>query len=490
MSRKSLKPVLEEIARPDPLGLQYYTYYDTPSQLLRSEGASSRYFRDIYDLYSDMEDKDAHLFAVLQTRKNGVLCRPRKIVAASESRRDQEVADFIRAAVGSMNSFDGAMLSLLDAIGKGFAVVEVLWNVNRGAIGVDALKVRPQGRFRFSKDGRLMLRGQPGLNLARRDDFPTTSSTSPSPTLSKSSGILCDHTVPPRKFLMMQFNATAENPYGRGLLAKAYWYYWFKKNNLKFWVLFNEKFGAPTIIGKYRIGASEEERNRLFEVVQSLQNDTGVTIPENLALEFLEAKRSGTINTYRDLCDWCNDEISKLTLGATLSTGEGRRSGSLALGKVHERVRSEYVEADARNLMEVINNQLIRWLVDFNFGTDVHAPRLYIDTTEDENLAEEIRVDQELIKLGVPLSLSYFYERYKRPAPLPEERALRYDDNNLYQYHLQYGVLTINEVRKTLGLPPVSWGDEPPAKGDVTGINEMSPEEKGRQGEMERRDEE
>jgi hypothetical protein len=62
----------------------------------------------------------------------------------------------------------------------------------------------------------------------------------------------------------------------------------------------------------------------------------------------------------------------------------------------------------------------------------------------------------------VPLPLGYFYEKYKRPAPRPDERSLRYDDNNLYQYHLEFGVLTINEIRQSLGLAPVPWGNERP----------------------------
>lgn len=463
MNQNSLKPVIQEIARLDPLGLDYFTHYDTPAQLLRSEGASSRFFRNVYDLFRDMEDKDAHLFAVLQTRKNGVLSRPRKITAASDQPKDQKIADFVRKTLDQIPEWDSDLLGLLDALGKGFSTLEIMWKIDGGKIGLEALKFRSQGIFQFDVNGELRLQPSVYSQSARREtrlkpqELPYPSEHSP---LSKNNQ---ETSLPPRKFLLFRFGATPESPYGRGLLMKAYWYYWFKKNNLKFWILFNEKFGSPTIIGKYRLGAGEEERKRLHEVVASLQNDTGVTIPENVALEFLEAKRTGAINTYRELADWCNDEMSKLVLGATLTTGEGRRSGSLALGKVHERVRSEYIESDARALMNVINSQLIRWIVDFNFGPDTLAPRFVIDTTEDDGLEQEIRVDQELVKMGVPLPLSYFYERYKRPAPLENEHGLRYDDNNLYQYHIQFGVLTINEVRRTLGLKPVPWGDNPPS---------------------------
>jgi len=268
--------------------------------------------------------------------------------------------------------------------------------------------------------------------------------------------------LPPEKFLLFTFDSRHGNPYGSGLCQKAYWYYWFKKNNLKFWVIFNEKFGSPTVVGKYRAGASDDERDRLLEVIDSLQNDTGIVVPESMVIELLEARRSGNLNTYRDLADWCNDEISKIVLGATLTSGEGRRSGSYALGKVHEAVRNEYVAADARALMEVINTQLVARLVEYNFGRAVVPPRWAIDTADDEDLEREARLDGQLIGLGVPLPLGYFYEKYKRPAPRTDERSLRYDDNNLYQYHLEFGVLTINEIRRSLGLEAVPWGNERP----------------------------
>jgi phage gp29-like protein len=471
MKKNLPEPVIREIAKKDHLGFRYYSFYDTPAQLLRSEGASSRYFRDIYDLYRDMEDKDAHLFAVLQTRKNGVLSRPRKISAASDDERDLKVAAFVRNEIAKLNDFDAALFSLLDAIGKGFSIIEILWEYNDGKVGIKSLKFRPQGRFYLgdSENPRLLT-----------SSFPLKASPSSIPPSSP---------LPSRKFMLFTFGSACTGTQGKGLLMKAYWYYWFKKNNLKFWVMFNEKFGSPTVVGKYRLGAGEEERRRLFEVVESLQNDTGVTIPENVAIEFLEAKRSGTINTYRDLADWCNDELSKLVLGATLTTGEGRRSGSMALGKVHDRVRCEYIEADARALMSVINGQLIRWLVDFNFGKNVPAPRFEIDTTEDDGLERDIKVDQDLVRMGVPLPLSYFYSKYKRPAPIDDERSLHFDDSNLYQYHIQFGVLTINEVRATLGLDPVPWGDSPPSSNlqNSSGAGEENTrEELGRQAGIEK----
>ncbi|MFW6303051.1 MAG: phage portal protein family protein, partial [Candidatus Sumerlaeota bacterium] len=204
-----------------------------------------------------------------------------------------------------------------------------------------------------------------------------------------------------------------------------------------------------------------DDRDRRFEVVESLQQDTGVTIPESMTLELLEARRSGNATTYESLAEWCNAEISKIVLGATLTSGEGRAHGTQALGKVHERVRSDYVSADARMLEGVVNGQLIRWMVDFNFGPQAAAPHWQIDTSREDAMEREIALDRELMAAGVPLPVDYFYEKYGRPAPAEGESALRFDDQNLFQYHLRYGVLTVNEARARLGLGPVAWGNEP-----------------------------
>ena len=455
------KPILKEIATArNSLGLDLYSLNDTPEQIIRTEATTNRYFRSIYELYDEMEDKDAHLFSVLQTRKNGVLAQERKISAASDNSTDLKIARFVEDTINAIPNIDLVLYNLLDAIAKGFSIAEVMWRLDPdGKVRIARILSRPQSRFLFDTGGALRL-------------------LDPLSPLSRSSaraarGDMWGSRMPERKFLVFSFNALNGNSYGKPLCAKAYWYYWFKKNNLKFWVIFNEKFGSPTVVGKYRPGTSKEERDTLLDVIESFQNDTGVTIPENMTIELLEAKRSGTINTYRDLADWCNDEISKIVLGETLTANEGRRSGSYALGKIHENVRNEYIESDAKALMNVINGQLVKWLVEFNFVDNVVSPRFEIDTSKDEELDKQVEIDARLIALGVPLPLQYFYERYKRPAPLPDERALRYDDNNLYQYHLQYGVLTINEVRATLGLPPVPWGDSLPQRTQKeTGVSE------------------
>lgn len=426
---------------------------------LRAEASQGHACRTLYDLYQEMEDKDGHLYAVLQTRKNGVLARERRLLPAEDSRAARDTATCVQRLLDDIPDFESALGALLDALAKGFAVVEILWHPRPdGSPSIAALRGRPQSAFAFAVDRSLRILIGPGCPASPRPDDPI-------PLLPPPGGLGWfghPRRVPPGKFLVLSFGSPHANPYGKGLCLKAYWYYWFKKHNLKFWAIYNERFGAPAVVGKYAPGTSEEERRRLLEVMDALQSDSGVTLPEHVSLEFLEARRSGDGKTYRDFADWCNDEISKIVLGATLVASEGRRSGSLALGEVHQRVRSEYVEADAKLLMECIQRGLIAPLTRLHAGPDAPVPRWVIATEPDSDPRAEAEVDRALVNLGVPLPLSHFYEHYRRPIPRPGEKTLRFDDNNLYQYHLQFGVLTINEVRASLGLPPVPWGDVPP----------------------------
>jgi len=434
------KPLMTESApRPWGLNVRAAGERDFPRHILLSaEFAASG--GDLFALYEEMEEKDGHLFSVLQTRKNGVLARERSILPSGETAAERAVAQTVREIIDAIPNFTQTLQNILDALGKGFSVQEILWEPRAdGRIGIAAIKSRYPGRFAFDAQGALCLeesgRAAHGLLPSLR-------------------------ALPERKFLVCVFGGQYSNPYGKGLLARAFWFYWFKKNNLRFWSIYNERFGAPTAVARCGAGVPEEERRRMLEVLESLQTDTGVVIPENVTLEFLESRGTAGGATYREFADWCNDEMSKIVLGQTLTASEGRRSGSLALGRVHDEVRNDYIESDAQDLMAVINSQLIPWIVGFNFPPQTPCPRWVIDTAADDDLQREMQIDQALLGLGVGLSPEYFYSRYRRPAPRQGERALRYDDQNLFQYHMRFGVLTVNEVRERLGLPPVPWGHE------------------------------
>jgi phage gp29-like protein len=414
------------------------------SSLLQSEAASGRFQRSIHELFNEMEEKDGHLYAVLQTRLNGVLGLDRAVHASGNGAAERAAADLASTVLERLPRRELFLRRLLDGLAKGFSVVQLVWDYEPGTgrlVPVD-WREHLQESVLFDAAGGLLLQAPP---------FRPPSGSVPD------GGAF---PAPPRKFITLVFGGDARNPHGRGLLQRAYWFYWFKKNCLRWWSIYNEKYGAPTAIGTFAPHTGEDDRAHLLDALRALQTDIGIVVPEGISIQLLESRGRGDGSTYRELADWCNDEISKIVLGATLTSGEGRRSGSLALGSVHEAIRQDYREADARLLEDVLNGTLLRWITELNFPRGTRPPHLAFDTRPAEDLEAQARIDRELVALGVPLPLRYFHERYRRPEPAPGERALRFDDSNLYQYHIRYGVLTVNEVRARLHLPPVAWGDE------------------------------
>ena len=100
------------------------------------------------ELFEELEEKDPHLFSQLQTRKNAVTGLDFEIVPFdSDDERDKQIAEFIEAQLNSIESMEDVMLDLLDAIGKGFAVSEIMWGYDEGHVVVDDIRARHQKRF-------------------------------------------------------------------------------------------------------------------------------------------------------------------------------------------------------------------------------------------------------------------------------------------------------------------------------------------------------
>jgi phage gp29-like protein len=177
-----------------------------------------------------------------------------------------------------------------------------------------------------------------------------------------------------------------------------------------------EKFGMPTVVGKYPPGTDPAQQAALLDAIDAIQHDTGIKVPDTMALELLEASRTGNAG-YQGLCDYFDRQISKAVLGQTLTT-EVAGEGSYAASQTHNDVRQELVTADADMLCEVLNATLVRWIVDLNFGPQAAYPTLWLRTDPAEDLGALAARDKVLaVDIGVPIDDGYWYETYDIPKP-------------------------------------------------------------------------
>lgn len=333
-------------------------------------------------IYDELE-RDCHVFSVLQKRKLALIARPVVVEAASDSPQDQKARDVVEQQLNAIG-LDGLCLHLMDAVLKGYAGSEIMWEQRGAEIWATTANAKDARRFAFGEDG------QPRL-LTRENMWP-------------------GELLPQRKFLIHRYGAKDGNPYGLGLGTRLFWPVFFKRQGIQFWLTFADKFGSPTAVGKYPKGTQAIEQAKLTDALSRISQDAAVTIPEGMSVELLEAARSGTVNTYESLCRYMDEEISKAVLGETLSTTLGKGGGSLAASRTHNEVRLELTKADSDLLSDTLA-QLVQWIVEFNVP-GATPPRVYRDCSEPEDLDSRSQVDERLDKVGYRPSPALVARRY------------------------------------------------------------------------------
>lgn len=80
-----------------------------------------------------------------------------------------------------------------------------------------------------------------------------------------------------------------------------------------------------------------------------------------------------------------------------------------------------------------------------------------LDDDEAKKVMEDIA---RAVRAGVPVGVSEARTSLGLPEKPPTGPLLRFNDQDVLQYHIENGVLTINEARAVLGLPKVLWGNK------------------------------
>lgn len=349
------------------------------------------------ELFEEMEEKDPHLFSQLQTRKNAVTGLDYEVIPFdSDDPRDKEIAEFVEAQLGGIEGFEDIMLDLLDAIGKGFAVSEIMWSYDEGHVVVDDIRSRHQKRFFWDSVD---------------DSFKVRTQEAPE-------GI----ELPKNKFIVHKYKARSGHPSRAGVLRVVAWMYLFKNYTLKDWVAFCEVFGTPLRLGKYQPGASEDDKRALMQALVAIGADAAGIFPDGTAIEFVNTEKTSSTDLYERLARYCDEQVSKAILGQTLTSDSG--GGSYAQSKTHNDVRHDLTVADCKAIAATLRRDLIRPLVLYNFGEDKRIPYLRFDAEESEDLTQTATVIGTLIReAGLKVPTSYIYKKFSIPKPEGDEEV-------------------------------------------------------------------
>lgn len=174
--------------------------------------------------------------------------------------------------------------------------------------------------------------------------------------------------LPRAKFVVYRNRESYARPKGRSDLDAAYRHWTAKQEMLGAWGFHLSRFAMPTVLGRFERGLPSNEQEALLAALQALQDHTALLYPSEVAIDTLGGEREASAG-FMEAIEFHNREISRAILGQTLTTDEGKRVGSLALGKVHLQVLLLQLEAIRRELADVVmTEQVIRPMVELNFG--------------------------------------------------------------------------------------------------------------------------
>lgn len=303
----------------------------------------------------DEMQRDAMVQTALTIKRLGVTAAPWKL-EPGQGERGREAMDLVLAAFERM---EGSPLSVLDAamdaFAKGWSLQEKLYEEEDGRIWLRACRPKDPSLFGLEVDafGRIERLSLEVPGEATRE-------------------------LDPARFLIYVNRSAYGRPKGRSDLEAAYGHWQAKQALLSAWRSYLDRLGLPTLLGKFDATTSPEDRAALLAALANLHQSKSLVLPKEIEVDSLGGDREPS-STFLEAVEYHNREIARAILGQTLTTDEGRRVGSLALGKVHLQVLLLQLEAIRLELADtVMTEQLIRPLVEMNLG-DAPVPRFVFD---------------------------------------------------------------------------------------------------------------
>ena len=294
-----------------------------------------------YATYDEME-RDAMVQTALTVKRLGVLAAKWTLEPCGDSARDRFAASLLARMEGDpVSVLQGAM----DAFAKGWSVQEMVLEPEGGKVWLRAVRPKDPADFGVELDP---FGAMTGLVLRVPGE--------------------AERKLPAGKFIVYRNRAGYGRPKGLSDLDAAYPHWQAKRRLLDAWRAHLARFASPTLLGRYGPGVPASQQEALLGALNRLPDHAAITVSKEIEVGTLDSSTDASTG-FMDAIAFHNREISRSILGQTLTTDEGARVGSLALGRVHLQVMLLQLQALRRELAEgVMTEGLLRPLVELNLG--------------------------------------------------------------------------------------------------------------------------
>ncbi len=325
----------------------------------------------LYDLYEDLL-LDGHLASIITKRTMAVNNSP--LMFVSNKKSVDEITD-----LQNKMWFETMLTELMNAKFWGHTLLE----------------------FSYDKGGELTCELVPRKNVEQRD------------------GLILPDQYSPLGFPYRDDKARAPwlleygNPKDHGLLLPAAQYVIYKRGNFGDWAQYAEIFGMPWKIAKYD-SWDEKQRQDLENALDAAGSAANILIPNGTELSLEHSPGNSDGSLYEKLKDACDEALSVLVLGQTMTTKDTKGSG-YAQGKIHATVEQDIHLCDRRYITRILNDMLNPLLILHGFPV-ADGKWVYMEEDDIDVQTKKIVIDMQVAQ-QVPVDDDYFYETYSIPKP-------------------------------------------------------------------------
>ena len=335
-------------------------------------------------IVEQMRRGDAQVAMLLKACKAPILAAEWDVKVDSEDPKHKEQEEFIRKNIfGMKRPWKNFLRQALTSIDFGFSVFEICLEMKQGRFWLKDLAPRIQHsiyRWKLSD-------GTHGITqLLRTDEAQNTYVE-----------------IPINKLCIFTHDQEGDDITGIPVLRYAF-KHWFLKNNLyQISAISAERFGVGIPYFKMPPGAGPQDRDAAESIAANLRSSevSNIILPNGWDVQILTPQgSSGGSQDIKSQIDEHNRMILNAGLAGFLGLGTSD-TGSFALEKGHEGFFLTEIENKVSSLAEEFTNQVIRRLIDLNFGEQKIYPKLHYTHVGKENKTEMATWINTLVTAGL-----------------------------------------------------------------------------------------
>jgi phage gp29-like protein len=237
-------------------------------------------------------------------------------------------------------------------------------------------------------------------------------------------------TIPYEKMIHFPFDSEFGSPYGSSALHAIHKHWYIKDNMYKFANMAYERNGMPLLVGTVK---NKNEVGKMRRILDNILGRTGVAISGTDDIKVLDSTKT------MDFVHYINHHnmmiMRGLMIPSLLFGNEGSGTGSYALGQSHFDMFLFRLESIQKDLQKVINDKIVKRLIDINFGKQEVYPELQFKPLMDKDRdklsdiffklvnAQIIEPQEEWVRdqLGFPQMSDEHRERVEKELKLKSE---------------------------------------------------------------------